>query len=317
MPHTSNTARPMPDIAHGAHTVATGTLDWVGMGDIALPIRVAARAGEFVQTPARVAAFVNLQQPQARGIHMSRLYLLLDRVLASAELTPALLQRVLGEFVASQRELSSRAMLRIAFDCLLRRPALVSANSGWKAYPVVITALLDERGFALETAFEVTYSSTCPSSAALARQLIQEQFKADFAPDGLDFERVLTWLGSEQGINATPHAQRSGAEVCVRMRPEESTIPLLALIDRVEGALMTPVQTAVKREDEQAFARLNGANLMFCEDAARRIQHALDRDEGITDFWLRASHYESLHAHNAVAIATKGIAGGYDALTKL
>jgi len=310
-------ARPMPDVAHGAGTLATGALDWVGMGEIALPIRIAASAVEFVQTPARVAVFVNLQQPQARGIHMSRLYLLLDRELASAELTPALLQRVLGEFVASQRELSSRAMLRIAFDCLLRRPALVSANSGWKAYPVVVTAVLDERGFALETAFEVKYSSTCPSSAALARQLIQEQFKADFADAALQFDRVLDWLGSEQGIHATPHAQRSGAEVGVRMRGDVSTFPLLALIDQVEGALKTPVQTAVKREDEQAFARLNGANLMFCEDAARRIKQALDRDDRITDFWLRASHYESLHAHNAVAVATKGVAGGYAALSKL
>ena len=37
----------------------------------------------------------------------------------------------------------------------------------------------------------------------------------------------------------------------------------------MEAALGTPVQTAVKREDEQAFARLNGRNLMFCEDAPR------------------------------------------------
>ena len=75
--------------------------------------------------------------------------------------------------------------------------------------------------------------------------------------------------------------------------------------------MKTPVQTAVKREDEQAFARLNGQNLMFCEDAARRMQKALDEDERISDFWVRASHFESLHPHNAVAVATKGVTGGY------
>jgi GTP cyclohydrolase I len=74
------------------------------------------------------------------------------------------------------------------------------------------------------------------------------------------------------------------------------------------------VQTAVKRADEQAFALLNGQNLMFCEDAARRIQAALEPDERISDFWLRASHHESLHPHDAVAVATKGVAGGYTAL---
>jgi GTP cyclohydrolase I len=50
---------------------------------------------------------------------------------------------------------------------------------------------------------------------------------------------------------------------------------------------------------------------MFCEDAARRMQRALSEDERIDDFWLRASHFESLHPHNAVAVATKGVAGGY------
>ena len=52
---------------------------------------------------------------------------------------------------------------------------------------------------------------------------------------------------------------------------------------------------------------------MFCEDAARRIRRVLDADERIADFWLRAEHYESLHPHDAVAIATKGVPGGYAA----
>jgi len=75
--------------------------------------------------------------------------------------------------------------------------------------------------------------------------------------------------------------------------------------------LGTPVQTAVKREDEQAFALANGGNLMFCEDAARRIQHALDTDDRIADFHVRLEHQESLHPHDAVAYASKGVAGGY------
>ena len=41
------------------------------------------------------------------------------------------------------------------------------------------------------------------------------------------------------------------------------------------------------------------------------MQKALDEDDRISDFWVRASHFESLHPHNAVAVATKGIVGGY------
>jgi GTP cyclohydrolase I len=129
----------------------------------------------------------------------------------------------------------------------------------------------------------------------------------------LDYDAVLAWLGTEEGICATPHSQRSIAEVRTRIVPSFADFPILDLIDRIEGALKTPVQAAVKREDEQAFARLNGENLMFCEDAARRMQAALDADERIADFWIRATHYESLHPHNAVAVAVKGVPGGYAA----
>jgi len=56
---------------------------------------------------------------------------------------------------------------------------------------------------------------------------------------------------------ATPHSQRSVAEVKVKLSQDFQQFPLVELIDIVEGALKTPVQAAVKREDEQAFARLD------------------------------------------------------------
>jgi GTP cyclohydrolase I len=115
---------------------------------------------------------------------------------------------------------------------------------------------------------------------------------------------VLAWLGSEQGIVATPHAQRSTAQVCVSP-VAGGELHLLRVLDAVERALGTPVQTAVKREDEQAFALANGSNLMFCEDAARRIRLALDVDAELADFRIRVEHRESLHPHDAVAYARK------------
>ncbi len=307
-----NTARVLPDIANEARPAVAGRLDWVGMGEIEVPVRLQTPDGESVASPARVSAFVNLQDPDARGIHMSRLYLHVDRALSSEPLSPCALRRLLKEFLESHAGLSDRALLTVRFDHLLRRPALISDNSGWRSYPITLTATMERGQFALELGLEVVYSSTCPCSAALARQLIQERFAADFtAGQPLDHAAVLAWLGSEQGICATPHSQRSIVELKVRLVPSFQSFPVAELIDRVERALGTPVQTAVKREDEQAFARLNGQNLMFCEDAARRVQAALDGDDHVADFWLRATHYESLHPHNAVAVATKGVAGGY------
>lgn len=312
--HPDNAARLLPDVAGQAKPGIDGRLSWVGMGRIEAPVLLAGEDGRPLATPARIEAFVNLDRDEARGIHMSRLYLLLDRALAAEPLSPCMLRRLLKEFLDSHLGLSDCARVRIEFDHLLRRPALVSDNAGWKSYPVSATASLERGHFTLELGFSLLYSSTCPCSAALARQLIQEQFRRDFpAERPLEHAAVLEWLGSEQGICATPHSQRSRAEIRVRLLPSFQGLPIVELIDRIEQALATPVQTAVKREDEQAFARLNGANLMFCEDAARRMQAVLEDEPRIADFWLRAIHMESLHPHDAVAVAVKGVAGGYQA----
>ncbi len=314
-PVTDNTARPLPDIANEPQAALAGALDWVGMGEIEMPVTLLDGDGRPGTSPARVDAFVNLRRPDVRGIHMSRLYLHVDAALSAEPVTPASVRRLLKDFLESHADLSDRAMLRLRFEHLVRRKALASDNSGWKSYPVTLTAVLDRGHFAMELGLQVQYSSTCPCSAALARQLIQQQFAGDFA-DGkvLDRDAVLAWLGSEQGIVATPHSQRSVAEVKLRLVPSFAGLPIIEAIDRIEEALKTPVQTAVKRVDEQAFALLNGQNLMFCEDAARRIQGALVHDERIADFWLRVSHHESLHPHDAVAVATRGVPGGYTAV---
>ena len=310
-PTHENLARALPDVANEARPAVAGKLDWVGMDNIELPVRLA----DGATSGARISAKVNLSNPQARGIHMSRLYLHVDRALGAEPLSACSLRRLLKDFLDSHAGLSDRAQLRIDFELMLRRPALVSDNSGWKAYPVSVTATMEQQRFELELGVQVGYSSTCPCSAALARQLIQDNFAAAFA-DGraLDREAVLAWLGTEAAIDATPHSQRSEAHVRVKLVPSFKELPFVDLIDLVERALGTPVQAAVKREDEQAFARLNGRNLMFCEDAARRMQAALDADERILDFQVRAAHLESLHPHDAVAVASKGIPGGYSSL---
>jgi GTP cyclohydrolase I len=160
-------------------------------------------------------------------------------------------------------------------------------------------------------AIDVPYSSTCPCSAALARQLIQQAFQQKFVDSELDIDTIREWLGTTDGIVATPHSQRSVAEVKVKLNNNVSDFPITDLVDLIEDSLQTPVQAAVKREDEQEFARLNGQNLMFCEDAARRLQYSMNKATQYDDFWLRINHHESLHAHDAVSVTTKGVSGGY------
>ena len=304
--------REMPDIANEERPSVAGKLEWVGMNDIELPVRIEDDQGNLIQSTARVTAYVNLVDPDVRGIHMSRLYLHLDQAFQERPLTPGTLRKMLCSFLDSHEGLSDRALVRVDFDYVIRRKALVSENIGWRRYPVSMIGILEGQEFSLEMGLEILYSSTCPCSAALARQLIQDKFEKDFGSSGsLDFTDVHAWLGTEEGILATPHSQRSAAEIRVRLTPTFQMFPIIELIDEVENSLQTPVQATVKREDEQAFALLNGRNLMFCEDAGRRIQTALNSDERILDYWARCTHYESLHPHNAVSVVTKGIKGGY------
>ena len=284
----------LPDIAKQASRQSL-PLDWVGMGGIALPVLI-----DGQQLAAKVDAGVSLDNEEARGIHMSRLYLALE-MLENDQLTPALLRRILERFIATHEGLSNNAYLKIHTDLLLKRPALVSLLSGWKAYPVSIHASLKNGLFHVELSIDVSYSSTCPCSAALARQLIQQQFANDFGEMSLNLDDVLNWLGSTNGIVATPHSQRSTAHLRLRLNDDCNALPLIAIINEAEMALGTAVQTAVKRADEQAFALANGQNLMFCEDAARRLHTALKGLPTINAFHLRVIHAESLHAHDAVA----------------
>ena len=105
--------------------------------------------------------------------------------------------------------------------------------------------------------------------------------------------------------------QRSIARLLVKLRDGLVDFPITDLIDDVEATLKTPVQTAVKREDEQEFARLNGQNLMFIEDSGRKLKALLQEDGRLSDFWVRIEHHESLHAHDAVGVFTKGVDNGY------
>ena len=302
----------MPDIANHTTAQTEGTLDWVGMSKIEMPVMVASKDETDRLVSAHVDAFVNLNDPTAKGIHMSRLYLLLDELSNNNVLNYQSLVALLDNFITSHEDLSDNAKVQFNFDYHLRRKSLISGKEGWKAYPVILTGRLNKGKLTVELSVDVRYSSTCPCSAALARQLIQQSFREKFAQDeSANLDTIHEWLGTTEGIVATPHSQRSVAEVKVLLNASAADFPITDIVNLIEDALQTPVQAAVKREDEQEFARLNGQNLMFCEDAARRLQHAMNLSDNYDDFWLRINHLESLHAHDAVSVATKGIVGGY------
>ena len=143
------------------------------------------------------------------------------------------------------------------FASTLARRAGDRRLAGWKAYPVRLDDA-DRLPVPLRAQVTVVYSSTCPCSAALSRHWVEQAFLAAFGRDDRDGAgggRRVAEAARDGG-----HAARSEAVVSVALPDDGATLGLIDLIDRIEHALGTPVQTAVKRADEQAFAVLNGGN---------------------------------------------------------
>lgn len=303
----------LPDITFDAKAHHAHTLDWVGMEGIALPIALDVD-GSSLPLQAKVDVFVSLDNAQQKGIHMSRLYRLLQARLANHTVTDDTLIQLLDALINSQAGHSHSAKCVLRFAITKEQSALLSDLSGYQQYDLVWVCQNIQGTVRVEKRIEVGYSSTCPCSAALSRSALKDAVMAEFgqsvAGSGrIDAKELLSWLESDKGSVATPHSQRSLASIHIQHgtlnQTEQLRFGFSTLIAKAEHALQTRLQTAVKREDEQAFAQLNANNLMFCEDAARRLVTAfkLNQGEGSLGYFIKVAHFESLHAHDAVAYA--------------
>lgn len=291
----------LPDITKTDQVALSYSLQWVGMEDIAVPLSVEMGEGKQQTVAAKAGVYVSLDDSSAKGIHMSRLHGLLNE-LASQTCNQDTLDTLLHSMVASQEGISEHAKLTLGFDLLLPKSSLLSEQTGFQTYPVEIEAKRVGGTFDYSLTFTVPYSSTCPCSAALARQLYANAIEREFPTANIDKQALLAW--AQTTSVATPHSQRSYVYFTLSLG-EHGWPSLPSIIRQIEEAIKVPVQTMVKRADEQEFARLNADNLMFCEDAARNIKVMLEQSPWILDYAFKVEHQESLHAHNAVVIDGK------------
>lgn len=290
----------LPDITSEEKTESPSALNWVGMENIAVPLMINFDDGNHQTTSAKSNIFVSLDNSNAKGIHMSRLYTVINQ-LGYRSCEQASIEELLGKMIDSQEGLSTQSKIELSFDIILQKPALLSNTNGYQSYPVVIKSQKKQSEMSTILELTIPYSSTCPCSASLSRQLHAKAIDKQFSGNTINKDELLDWQQSDFGSVATPHSQRSYAYIKMNLENNEwPDIP--ALIIQLEQLIGTPVQTSVKRQDEQAFAKLNAENLMFCEDAARRIKSGLEKMTIIENYWFKVEHQESLHAHNAVVI---------------
>ena len=279
----------LPDIMDAAHDPVHGVhvpIQQVGVSNFRLPLKYRTKRGGTLTLETSVTGTVSLEA-ELKGINMSRiLRSFYDH--KGDVVTGESVGRILKKYLRRVRTKDAR--LRLAFSYPILQRSLRSGLWGYQYYNVAFEGVLSRTGrYRRFVHFDFVYSSACPCSAELA----------EHARDA-------------RGAYAVPHSQRSIA----RLTLEEAAGRRIWIEDIQElcaAALATETQVMVKREDEQAFAELNGAHLKFVEDAARQLYRALDGDARIKDFQIACAHLESLHSYDAVSVICKGLKGGFTA----
>lgn len=279
----------LPDMMEAAHDAIQGAnvpIQQVGIHNFKLPLKYRTKAGKTLTLETSVTGTVSLEA-ELKGINMSRImrtfYDHKDEVT-----TGEWMGRVLKNYL---RKIESKdARLKIAFSYPMQRESLRSGLSGYQFYNVAFEGVMTRDGrYRRFIHFDFVYSSACPCSAELSEHAREKR-----------------------GVYTVPHSQRSKARITIE-EVEGKKIWIEDIHALCLRALQTETQVMVKREDEQAFAELNGAYLKFVEDAARLLYKEFDADKRIADFRIACSHLESLHSHDAVSVICKGVPGGFKA----
>lgn len=274
----------LPDLQNGPASLIEGAnvpIQQVGISNFKLPLKYPTPTGELLTLETSVDGYVGLEADK-KGINMGRImrtfYKFQDEVFHPDKLEEVLL--------AYKEDLESQtAFLKLSFNFPMMKKSLRSDHEGYQYYSVSIEGKVDEHD--LFTSFmhlDFEYSSACPCSYELSEHARETR-----------------------DIAAIPHSQRSVANLTVQLTSE---LFVNDLVEICREALQTETQVIVKREDEQAFAEMNGAFQKFVEDAARLLYDELNKEERIRDFVVRCAHLESLHSHDAVSRICKGVPNG-------
>jgi len=273
----------LPDLQNGPASLIEGAnvpIQQVGISNFKLPLAYARPGGEPVTLETSVSGFVGLDAGK-KGINMSRIirvfYEFKDRVFH-----PGLLREILDAYAQGLESNSGRLVLSFSYPALQK--SLRSGMEGYQYYDVEYEGIMDQGEFRTFIHFKFEYSSACPCSYELSEHAREER-----------------------EVAAIPHSQRSIATVTAELR---GNLFVDDMIDTCRNALKTETQVMVKREDEQAFAEMNGAYQKFVEDAARLLYRELNSNNRISDFVVECNHMESLHSHDAVSRICKGVPFG-------
>ena len=265
-----------PDLQNGPSSLIQGSpveIQQVGIHNFRLPLRYRKKDGGEIELETKVTGTVSLEAHK-KGINMSRImrsfYEFKNDVFSIDKL-----ETVLSSYKDKLKSFDAKVALKFSYPII--QPSLRSGLEGYQYYDVTLEGNLDKSGVLKKIIhFDFVYSSACPCSYELAEFASKYRNKATVS-----------------------HSQRSVTRISIEF---DELVWIEDLKEMCDKALHTETQVIVKREDEMAFAELNGSYLKFVEDAARLLYEQLVEDKRVKDFRVICSHQESLHSHDAVSV---------------
>lgn len=294
-------------------------LDKVGVAGVDLPMKFLRRDGSIQVLHVTASLYGSLDNPNAKGLNLSRFPILMHEECAN-HMSIEGLKGTLDKL--QQKQGSANVYCKLKFKYPWTQPALRTRKElnpkeyiegtditqdpnffkevdgvylskekmeGHIFYDCVLEGRKHNDEYKFFLSVNYIFSSTCPCSYTLAQDAIVKRGKA-----------------------ANGHSQRSVATITVEFNPD-NIVWIEDIVEMARRQVPTEVVIICKRRDEQAFAELNGSNLLFTEDTVRLLYEGLDEmfEQGkITDFSIVSNHLESLHPWDAVAVTSKGITGG-------
>lgn len=295
-------------------------LDKVGVNGVDLPMQFLRRDGTTQQLHVKASLYGSLDNPNAKGLNLSRFPIIMHEAIAD-RISIEGLKDVLVRLQEKQGSNHVYCKLRFKYpwmqNALRTRQELNPSNYvegddpkndpdffkevegvylskkkawGYIFYDCTLEAQWHTGEYKFFLTVDYVYSSTCPCSFELANDATMKRGQA-----------------------ANGHSQRSIAKITVEFNPDKHVVYIEDIVEMARTQVPTEVVVICKRRDEQAFAELNGSNLLFTEDASRLMYQGLNQmftDGKIQDFSVVTEHIESLHPWSATAVVSKGIPGG-------
>lgn len=283
----------------------------VGVSGVDLPVNFIRRDGTVEKLTTSVSLYGSLDSPDAKGLNLSRFPIVMHEQIANHVSIDGIthildeLQKKQGskdvyckmkfkypwtqKALRTRKELPADAPEDQVFKIVDGIKLSHEKAEGYIYYTCVLEGQKHGEEYKFYLTVDYTYSSTCPCSFELAQDAVQKR-----------------------GRSANGHSQRSIAKITVQFDPK-NVVFIEDIVEMARTKVPTEVVVICKRRDEQAFAELNGANLVFTEDAIRLFYQGLDEmyESGkLLDFNIVTDHLESLHNWAATAVLSKGIPNG-------